>query len=180
MYLPNTCETLSSSSNIIKQQINLLIPIKSESKTWCWQYHSDHYKKNCISRPHATFLQKPPRVSISNLSQGRYPWNPWNQKASIYSPQGFQANSSKGQIFHTWWWAGAILSGLIGHPEPLIKQTLLICWQQVLLFPKDKGRRKFGAQSFRSFLLRRKKLSRFQLPSNVSPIKYRNTLSYSW
>lgn len=55
--------------------------------------------KNCISKPHATFLQKPPRLSISNLSQERYPWNPWNQKASIYSPQGFKANSSKGQIF---------------------------------------------------------------------------------
>lgn len=88
----------------------------------------------------------------------------------------FKQTLQKDKFFHTWWWAGAILSVLIGHPEPLIKQTLLICWQQALLFPKDKGRRKFGAQSFPSFLFRRKNCLGFQHPSNVSSIKYSNII----
>lgn len=136
--------------------------------------------KNYISRPHATFLQKSPGVSISNPSQGRYPWNPWNQKTRIYSPQGFQANPLKGQIFPHMMMSRGNTVRINWSSRTFDQANTAHLLATSTALSKRQGKKKFGAQSFPSFLLRRKKLSRFQLPSNVSSIKYSNTLSYSW
>lgn len=99
MHLPSTCEILSSSSNIVKQQqINPLIPIKKWVKNMMltisqWSLQKIVYPDYMLhfSKSHQGYLFQ------TCLREGTHKLLVFSE----ISPQGFQANSSKRTNFST-------------------------------------------------------------------------------